>query len=122
MPDNRYFVLFIVLLGLLGLCRKLLFDSGKDARRKKKFFAVFSIVNVLLIVGFIWSMVDFKFYWTIFFVFFLPAFAVAVLNILTTQFCESCGRMTQNRKFWKPAEECQVCRQPFAKQNLQDKI
>jgi UDP-N-acetylmuramyl pentapeptide phosphotransferase/UDP-N-acetylglucosamine-1-phosphate transferase len=113
MPDKRYFLIFIVLLGLLGLCKKLFFDSCKDIRRKKKIFAALSIFNVLLFAGFFWSMMEFKFYWTIFLLFFLPAFAFTVLNILTTAFCESCGTINQNLRFWKPAKECMVCRKAF---------
>lgn len=122
MQSKNYLLIFIVLLALIGLCKRLFLNSCKDARLKKKTFAGLFIFNALVIVGFVWSMVDFKLYWVVIVVFFLPIVAVTLLNILTTEFCESCGMTIHKYKFWQPFEGCPVCKQLITKQNLEDKI
>ena len=109
LQPNRYLLVFIVSLILLGLCRRLILHVCKDARLKKKLFAGLFVLNALVIVGFVWSMIDFRFHWVIAVVFFLPAFVITLINILSMRFCESCGLMIYNRKFWQPAEKCRVC-------------
>lgn len=118
MPDTRYFLLFTVSLALLGLGKRCFLDPCKEARLKKKLFTGFIIFNALIVAGFIWSMVDFKFYWTIFVVFFLPIIGGALFNILTTEFCESCRMPIRKHKFWKPFEGCPACNQLFPNQDL----
>jgi hypothetical protein len=115
---NRYFLIFIVSLAVLGLCKKLFLNSCKNARVKNLLYATLAMLNALLIVGFVWSLADFRIHWVIFTVFFLPVLLSALLNIISTKFCESCTMTIHNWKFWQAAEKCPVCEQSSAKQNL----
>ena len=121
MQNRHYILIFIVLLGLVNLGERLLLNFYKDARPKKKLLVGFSILNAVIVAGFVWSMIDFKFHWGFFAIFFIPIILVVLLNILTTEFCETCGTELHKWKFWKPFEECLICKNSAAGQNLQSK-
>jgi len=117
MLNNRYFLIFIVLLALIELSKKLFLDSCKDVRWKKKIFIAISIFNALILAGFVWSIFDFKLYWVFFAIFFLPIFLATLINIMTIEFCASCGLTIHKYKFWKPFEGCPVCKSKFTEQS-----
>jgi len=118
MQNNRYFLIFIILFALIGLCKRFFLDSCRDYRLKKKMFGMFSIFNALVIAGFVWSMIDFKLYWVVIPVFLLPIVVITLLNILTTGFCESCGMTIHKYKFWKSFEGCPICKPSVTNQSL----
>jgi hypothetical protein len=106
MPPSQAVILLLVGWVGMGIVATAFYLLSRNATLKRRLMVPIAVISAIYFLAFVYTVgaPQFVFY------FIVPAvFVISILNILSTKFCDGCGRTLYRQPILRPMSYCPYC-------------